>query len=282
MYFTKFFIKIIYYSLYDILKIFVNTKKNFNFIILYPRIISIIFKHVLIFEKKNNKFFIQHIRNYSDVLTVYEIFSEENYNLEKFKIFKIIINYLNENEKNKQSLILDCGSNIGSSSNYFSKLFKKSKIVSIEPDIENFIFSKKNVIKNNTILMNYAISDENEQLGFYSDKQDNRASKINNESDLKINCLSVKNILNKFDKEKYFPFLIKIDIEGHEKKLFKSNYEWIDEFKIIIIELHDWMLPNEYNSFTFFDSINNIMNKHKKRDFIISGENLISIRIDEK
>lgn len=282
MFFTKFFLQLIYYSLYDLLKIFVNFRKEFNFIIIYPRIISIILKHVLIFEKKNNKFFFQYIRNYSDILTVYEIFSEENYNLKKFKIFKYIKKYLDENEKNRQSLILDCGSNIGSSSNYFSKLFNKSKIISIEPDNKNFFFSKKNIIKNKSELMNCAVSNENEKLRFISDKKDGRASKINDKGDVKISCLSIANILMNFSKEKYFPFLIKIDIEGHEKKLFESNYEWINDFKIILIELHDWMLPNKYNSFTFFNSINQIMNKYKKRDFIISGENLISIRIDEK
>ena len=31
----------------------------------------------------NNVFFYQHIRNYNDILTVYEIFSEEHYNLKK-------------------------------------------------------------------------------------------------------------------------------------------------------------------------------------------------------
>ena len=34
-----------------------------------------------------------------------------------------------------------------------------------------------------------------------------------------------------------------------DKNLFMNNYEWIDKFKIIIIELHDWMLPNEANSY---------------------------------
>ena len=171
---------------------------------------------------------------------------------------------------------------IGSSSRYFSKLFKNSKIVSIEPDYESFVFSKKNIELNKSEIINSAISNENEKVGFHSDKQDNRASRINEKSDFKIQCIKVENIIEKFDERNFFPFLIKIDIEGYENKLFKSNYEWINEFKVIIIEIHDWMMPNKSNSYTFLKALNDITQKFNKRDFLISGENLISIRIDEK
>ena len=76
-------------------------------------------------------------------------------------------------------------------------------------------------------------------------------------------------------------FLIKIDIEGFESMLFSKNYEWINEFKVIIVEIHDWMLPKESNSFNLLNALVQTMNKKNKRDLLISDENLISIRIDE-
>ncbi|HUF09420.1 MAG TPA: hypothetical protein VMO47_08880, partial [Rhodothermales bacterium] len=39
------------------------------------------------------------------------------------------------------------------------------------------------------------------------------------------------------------PFLIKIDIEGFEDDLFSNNTDWVDQFPLMIVELHDWMLP---------------------------------------
>ena len=48
-----------------------------------------------------------------------------------------------------------------------------------------------------------------------------------------------------YPNDKYNPFLIKIDIEGREKS-FEKNVEWIEKFKIIIIEPHDWMYPNKH------------------------------------
>ena len=73
------------------------------------------------------------------------------------------------------------------------------------------------------------------------------------------------------------PFLIKIDIEGFEKNLFEKNYQWIKFFDVIMIELHDWMLPNKNNSGSFLKAVNEI-SSDIKFDFLISDENLILIK----
>jgi hypothetical protein len=36
------------------------------------------------------------------------------------------------------------------------------------------------------------------------------------------------------------PLVIKIDIEGSEIELFRTNLEWIERTPLIVIELHDW------------------------------------------
>ena len=53
----------------------------------------------------------------------------------------------------------------------------------------------------------------------------------------------------------------------------------MDKFDIIIIEIHDWMLPKNSNSSNFINALSETMKKGNKRDLIISGENLISIKI---
>ena len=72
--------------------------------------------------------------------------------------------------------------------------------------------------------------------------------------------------------------MIKIDIEGHESDLFKKNTEWFDKFKVIIIEIHDWMLPGKSISRNYFNTLSEAMKKNN-RDVIIRGENLISIKL---
>tara|TARA_B110000008_G_scaffold85136_1_gene86917 strand:- start:927 stop:1769 length:843 start_codon:yes stop_codon:yes gene_type:complete len=272
----------LFYSIYDFFNIFINLKSNHNFIILYPRVLSIIFQKILIFEKKKRKFFFQNVRDYSDILTVHEIFSDENYNLKVCSNFENIQKeYNNILELNKIPLIIDCGSNIGSSSVYFNKIFPDSNIASVEADTNSFEFSKKNIKFKNSLIINKAINCEKKNVNFLSDNEDNRASKVINEGGKLIESTTINEIIFDLNHKNNKPFLIKIDIEGFESNLFLKNYDWIDDFKVIIIEIHDWMLPNESNSFNFLNAIVETMNKKFKRDLLILGENLILVRIDE-
>ena len=265
----NFFLRLLYYSIYDLKKFFINLSSKYNFLIIYPRILSLLIKKVLIYDKKNHSFFSHYIRNYSDILTVYEIFSEENYNLKNLKVFNNIQNSLIKKKDLKKNLIIDCGSNIGASSIYFSRLYENSLIVLIEPDIDNFLISKKNAVGENYFYYNNAISNQAAKVGFFKDNLDNRASHVSEENSNKIECLTVDMILNKFKESDYSRFIIKIDIEGYEDKLFESNFYWIDKFKVIIIEIHDWMLPNKSNSKKFLDALSQVMNKYRRRDLII-------------
>jgi FkbM family methyltransferase len=275
----KFFFYNLYLFFYDIFFLIQSVSSKKNFIILFPRIISLIIKKVLIFDKKNFSFFFQYIRNNYDLLTVHEIFQKEDYNLKTFKIWSSINEHYIRNVKNKnRPLIIDCGSNIGSSSNYFSKIFCDAFIVSIEPEINNFLMIKKNFPEINSDLLNKAVSSDNKNY-FIKTSFDPRAHYVSNNTDEQtINSITIEEILDKYKKNIFTPFLIKIDIEGFEENLFSENFKWIDKFLIIIIEIHDWMIPNKANSYNFVKALNQISTEAKKRDLIISGENLISIR----
>ena len=48
-----------------------------KFIILIPKFLAKFFKKIIIFNKINNNFFKQHVRNIHDIDTVYEIFRNE-------------------------------------------------------------------------------------------------------------------------------------------------------------------------------------------------------------
>ena len=126
------------------------------------------------------------------------------------------------------------------------------------------------------MLLNSPISSEKKIVKFDDTLDDNRASKISKIKGTEISTITVDEILNEHNTK--IPFIIKIDIEGYEDDLFKSNYEWLDSFKIIIIEIHDWMMPGEAVSFNLFNAINSF---RKKRDVIISGENLIFVKTND-
>ena len=106
--------------------------------------------------------------------------------------------------------------------------------------------------------------------------KDNRASKISNLGGKEVDTTTITDLLSGY--QNTTPFIIKIDIEGYEKDLFESNIEWIKDFQIIVIEIHDWMMPFESVSKNFFKAIYEKILIDDSRDFIISGENLIIIK----
>jgi hypothetical protein len=67
----------------------------------------------------------------------------------------------------------------------------------------------------------------------------------------------------------YNLFAVKIGIEGSEAKVFNENTQWLDETPLLIVELHDWMLPGDRSSSPFLREI-------IKRDFdtFTKGENI--------
>lgn len=139
--------------------------------------------------------------------------------------------------------ILDAGANIGLSSLFFSRKFPLSKIVSVEPDRDNFELLVINTKKEgNIISLNNALWNEKCFLKITDDNYNKDAitvSKSNNENHFGICAYSVEDILeingiSEFD-------IVKMDIEGSEATVFSSNTSWLKNVRVLIIELHDWI-----------------------------------------
>ncbi len=272
------FLNIIFYFFFDFLIVTRNLFKNYNFIILTPRFLSILIKRVFIFDKNNKTIFYQNIRNYYDLLTVHEIFGSEDYNLKRLAHWA----HINETynlivKKGKKPVIIDCGSNIGSSAKYFEKIFNQAFINMVEPDKINLEFSKKNISIKEKSFFNNLISCENKEFTFNNNYKDNRSFRVDNLGKNKVKGITVNDIL-KMQNNNYVPLLIKVDIEGFEKNLFEKNLQWMDLFDVIIIEIHDWMIPSQSNSSNLVLALSESIKRGIKRDLIISGENLISIK----
>ena len=257
------------YLLYFLLSIF-NKKKRY--VILTPNLLYLSIKKVHIYDKQFKNFFFQRIEQFGDYITIQEIFFNSDYNLKKFNFWKGEFK-----STDKLKLIIDCGANIGCSSLFFYKNHPQSFIVAIEPEEKNFSLLKSNTKEIKTIrLINSAISCEEHFFDLKKSK-DSRAHKVYDEKNQNLSqekTFTINDILKEYPENKFDYFLIKIDIEGFEKKLFEKNTEWIDKFKVIIIELHDWMMPFNNQSLNFQKTI---LSSKRYKDIIISGENLILI-----
>ena len=246
---------------------------NFKFILGKKRFFFLfLIKKVIFFDRKTQKLSFLKIRSFYDYITFQEIFLSEFYSFKGLKK-KDEINRFYESilSKSKKPIILDLGANIGASSIYFFFTYPGSKIVALEPDIENYETLKKNV-PSSIIHLNKAIACEQKNLKLNNSTIDPRAISIQYELKGEVECVPVNKIINDLG-DNSEPFLIKIDIEGGEKDLFIKNTDWIDKFKIIIIEPHDWLYEGELTMKNFLNEIANL-----DRDFIILNENIVSIK----
>src|SRR5436190_22011436 len=196
-----------------------------------------------------------------------EVFCQIFINDEFKELIKLI------GEQNKINVIIDAGANIGLSSIKFKTYFPDAMIIPIEPDEENYKTMLKNLKENNInalpikagvwnkpakLYFNRSFRDGKEWSISLTDIPD-RGKSIDSVS---INEIVKKNNLQHID-------LLKIDIEGSEKQLFKNNnsdVDFLDITKFIAIEIH-----NELN---IKEHIENIL---KERGFSLSesGEYLI-------
>jgi FkbM family methyltransferase len=210
----------------------------------------------------------------ADIGVMKQIFIAEDYKLSRLRRFNQITNTYNAMvAQGKTPFIIDAGANIGASIVYFAMQFPKAKIICFEPDLENFKLIQKNTYGLNVDLRQQAIGSDNGRVELL-DVGANEWGYRTLASTSGSHILSAMNdVVNEQISQNLTPFIIKIDIEGGEANLFEKNTNWIDLFPLLIIELHDWMLPGKGSSISFLDCIGKF-----KRDFVHIGENIFSIK----
>jgi FkbM family methyltransferase len=226
-----------------------------------------------IYDRASKKIITASTRDHVDWFTLKQIFLDEDYNLRRLRRYKDIEEmYANLLAESKTPLILDIGGNIGLAAIYFQLIFPAAKIISVEPDKGNFLQAQENIKSSNISLIEAAVSSADGTGDFADHDAPNNAFRVIENPRGKIPFLSIETILNDINTSNGVPFLIKIDIEGHENALFSNNTNWLDKFPILIIELHDWMLPKQANSQPFLSAISKL-----NRDFVYLGENIFSL-----
>jgi FkbM family methyltransferase len=216
----------------------------------------------------------------SDWLTFDQIFVNEDYNLRQLKRYPEIEGLYNKFSAEGTPLILDLGANIGLSSVYFSHIWPASKIVAVEPSDDNFAILKQNTQADQrieAILAGVASTETKLALNDPTVEKNAFTTKtLGADAVDGIDGVTVNGILNRYPASKGFrPFIIKIDIEGAEEELFSQNIDWISEFPVLMIEMHDWLYPGKGTSRAFLQAISKL-----DRDFVYLNENVFSIRND--
>jgi FkbM family methyltransferase len=202
-----------------------------------------------------------------------QIFKRQDYSLVRLRRGREIVQkYKGIIAAGQTPIILDAGANIGASVVYWALHFPSARIVAIEPDLANFRLLEKNTQGLNTVLHQAALgnlagkatlSDPGEGEWGYRTVRGDEGS---------LDILSMSDLLEGHAADNGKNFIAKIDIEGAEADLFASHTEWVDSFDLLIIELHDWLLPKQGTSRNFLKCIAEL-----DRDFVHIGENIFSI-----
>jgi len=145
--------------------------------------------------------------------------------------------------------VIDAGANIGYTAILFANWWPGCKIVSIEPDKENYELTLRNTkAYPNISVIHGALWNKETKLSIEAGQEDgfvvreiaNRKPTIREEN--KTVGISINNIMKTFSRSQID--LLKMNIEGSEKEVFSENYnEWLRNTKSMLIELHDGKNP---------------------------------------
>jgi FkbM family methyltransferase len=216
----------------------------------------------------------------SDERAIQSVFVDREYDLRQFKRNDELTDYLKRQEATGlRPLVVDAGANIGTTSTYFIGNLPNALVVAIEPDMANFGLLRLNVDGLNVEPVRAALSATTGQArvvdpgeGFWGYRTE-PVSASSNESAV-VPRITVNDIYAAH-REGYFPFAVKIDIEGGEQDVFSDHSEWVARTPIVMVELHDWLLPRRGTSRSFLRCIT-----QHDRDFLYRGETIFSIAND--
>lgn len=217
----------------------------------------------------------------SDLAVINQIFQQQVYSLEGWAHKEILEKYLEKNFQNQNPLIIDAGANMGASSVYFCNTWKNSFVVSIEPEKYNFSLLKLNTVGKSILPLEGAIGSAEGTLFLNDPGHGDVGFRVSESGEYEVPVYSIKNVLDLGRKNGAAPFICKIDIEGSESELFSKNTEWLNEFALIIIELHDWMLPMKGSSQSFLKAISQLDFEllHKGENLFFFNKKLLSTKV---
>lgn len=173
-------------------------------------------------------------------------------------------------------LIIDAGANIGASTLWFSLNFPDCRVFAIEPDRGNFeMLSRNTANRPNVTLFHAGLWDRAASLSIVSDDDDSWGRRVGEEAgrDAVIASITIPELLE--CEQRLRPLIVKIDIEGAEAAVFRSNTAWVDDVPLLIFEPHDnlwqWLGTWQSTGHAFFSALS-----RRKHEYLFRGENVFA------
>lgn len=211
-----------------------------------------------------------------DLEIIDQMFLRREYDLKAFphsSAIDILYNCLLS--EGRAPFIVDAGANIGASCVFFALEYPRCRIIAIEPELNNCTMLRRNCEGLNYKLIEGGVSCEN-GTAFLVDKGCGDLDfRLAEQGDYPVSVYSLREIISEEMACGGAPFIVKIDIEGGEADLFRASTSWLAVVPLLIIELHDWLLPGQGISRNFLRAIS-----EHDFDFVHLGENVFCFNND--
>jgi FkbM family methyltransferase len=198
-----------------------------------------------------------------------QIFNSNDYALTHWEQGRRMVDYCQRNSANARPLIIDAGANIGASPLYFHINYPGALVYAVEPDHDNCTLLRLNCGERDIVIFEGAIACNETTMYLHDPGISDWGFRVLETGTRPVKTISPTAILKALPEGSHFPLICKIDIEGGEDNLFSASTDWVDQFPLIVIELHDWLLPFSGSSRNF----QRVMAQHDF-DVLNKGENL--------
>jgi FkbM family methyltransferase len=155
--------------------------------------------------------------------------------------------------------MIDAGANVGFTSMYFKSQFNDLRVIALEPSLNVFNKLKRNITINkltNIVLLQKGLWSKTTRLKAdrtFRDGEDwsFRIVEASENELADIETYSISDLIEKYQLD-IIDFL-KMDIEGGEKAVFEGDVSWLNQVRIIAIEIHDEFDCREHIENTLID-----------------------------
>jgi len=216
----------------------------------------------------------------SDTLVFVQVFALQEYNFDEFAQRTLVDDrYQAILKSGRKPLIIDCGANVGFASLWFAARFPEAVIMAVEASPDNFALLRENVAAYpNIIPLNAAIWDVPARMRITNPGDAAWVLEVapvdatapltpSGEGGAEIDAVTIPDLLQR--NPDWAAFITKIDIEGAESALFRSNTGWMPAMAFIAIEVHDRLQPFKSVGRNFYREIG----KHDV-EMVFSRENI--------
>jgi FkbM family methyltransferase len=182
---------------------------------------------------------------------------------------RLIDDYQAALSRGETPLIIDCGGNVGFATRWFAREFPESRVVVIEPDDQNFLVLTMNTehLGDRVKRLKGGIWNTPARLRITNPNAGSAAFRVEELDVSEGEGLRAYTIDEICEMEGVgAPFIVKLDIEGAQSTLFKTNTDWVPKTHLITLELDDWLMPWQGTSRRFFSCVSRYPFEYLFRD----------------